>query len=146
EQQLALAQAFADKFHVTLLEVTHATVNQLGAAARSGFGEIALFEQRGPIPAARGVQRAPEPGRAAADDDDVPARGAIRQRRDHAGSIHGQVGGTKRWASTVIANSAPNSTATCGVAAPTASKSTRTIPANSPVTVRPRFFSCDQYV
>src|SRR6267142_65474 len=146
EQQRALAQALADELQVSLFEVTHAPVNELGTAARSALREIALFEQHRAVAAARRVNRATQASRTAADNNDVPARGTVRQRRDHAGSIHGQVAGTNRCANTATANNAPKRTATCGVAAPTASRSTRTIPASRPVTVRPRFFSGAQYV
>jgi hypothetical protein len=47
-------------------------VDQLGGTARRPFGEVTLFEQQRAIAARRRVDGDAEPGRAAADDENVP--------------------------------------------------------------------------
>ncbi len=72
-QPAPFLEGFQYEGDVSLLEVAHAAVHELGAAAGGAAGEIPRFQERRPVAARGGVDGAPEPGGAAADNDDVPA-------------------------------------------------------------------------
>ncbi len=61
QEHAALLERLAYQGDVSLGQVAHSTVNQLGAAARGSVGEVAGFEEQRPIAPRRGVER-PPPG------------------------------------------------------------------------------------
>ena len=85
-EQPALAQRLGDEREVELLQIAHAAVHELGAAARGALGEVVRLEQQGPIAAARGVDGNAEPRGAAADHDDV--EGLPVEPVDHLVALH----------------------------------------------------------
>ena len=83
QQQAALVQRLHHQPNVALLQVAHAAVHQLGAAAGRAFAEVALLQQQRGISAAGRVDRDAGAGRAAADDDDVPGAGVRLEAAAH---------------------------------------------------------------
>ena len=83
QQQAALLQRFHHQREVALLQVAHAAVHQLGAAAGSAFAEIALLQQQDVVAAAGGIDRDARAGGAAAHDDHVPRAGVRAQPAVH---------------------------------------------------------------
>ena len=72
QQHPTLLERLAYQGDVSLGQVAHAAVNQLGAAARGSLGEVAGFEQQSPIAPRRRVDGRTQARGPAADDDDVP--------------------------------------------------------------------------
>ena len=85
-EQPALAQRLGDEREVELLQIAHAAVHELGAAARRALREVVRLEQQGPIAAARRVDGHAEPRGAAADHDDV--EGLPVEPVDHLVALH----------------------------------------------------------
>ena len=75
QQQRALAHRFPDEEKVPLPQIAKAAVNEFGAAARSGFGEIALLDQHRTVAPRRGLHGCAQSGRAAADHQKIPTGG-----------------------------------------------------------------------
>ena len=73
-KQSALLERFHDQRDVALLEIAHAAVHELGAAARRALAEVVLLEQQDVVAAAGRVDGDADAGGAAADDDHVPRR------------------------------------------------------------------------
>ena len=71
-----------------LCRVTHAAVDKLRAAARGAGSKVARFEQQRREPARRSVQRDPDAGCAAADDDEIPRFAPLLDALKHRGAVH----------------------------------------------------------
>ena len=87
-KQAALFQRFHHQGDVALFQVAHATVHQLGAAARGAFAEVVLFHEEHVVAAARGIDRDANACGAAADNDDVPRIVPFLEANEHLGSAH----------------------------------------------------------
>ena len=88
-QDAALLQRLHDERDVALLEIAHAAVHQLRAAARGALAEVALLEQQHGVAARRGVDGDARAGRAAADDDEVPRAPCMAlHARAHLVAVH----------------------------------------------------------
>ena len=68
----ALAQGVQNQREVELLEIAHAAMNQLGAAARSSLAEIEALDQQSAITARGGLDRRAQTGCAPADHQHIP--------------------------------------------------------------------------
>ena len=88
QQQAALLERFHHQADVSLLEVSHAAVRQLGAAARCPFAEIALLEQQHVVAAAGRVNGHADAGRAATDDNHVPGLAVRANPTPHFVACH----------------------------------------------------------
>ncbi len=88
-QKAPLFQGLEDEGHVSLLQVAHASVDELRAPARGPSSEVAGLEERGAVSAGGGIESAAEAARAAADDENVPAPRLGLETRDHRLAIHG---------------------------------------------------------
>ena len=73
QEQATLLQRFHYERDIALLQVAHAAVDQLGAAARGALAKIALFQQEYVVIAGGGVNGDPDSGGSAAHNDHVPA-------------------------------------------------------------------------
>ena len=88
-QQSALFQRLHDQREVALLQVAHAAVHQLGAAAGSAFPEVALFQQKNVIAAAGGVDGHAHSGGSATHYNQVPGARVRAETAIHLRSCHG---------------------------------------------------------
>ena len=87
-QAAALAERLQDEPHMSLPEIAHAAVNELGAAAGSAAAEVAALEEQDGVSPRRGINRHPHAGRPAADHDQVPRLAAINHASEHLGAVH----------------------------------------------------------
>ena len=55
-KQAALLERFHHQGDVALFQVTHASVHELGAAARRAFAEVVLFQEENVVAAARAIR------------------------------------------------------------------------------------------
>src|SRR3984885_8092564 len=88
QQQAALLERLHHEGDISLLEVTHTAVNQLGRPARGPLAEVLTLDQQGLEPARARAQSAPRADRPAAKDDDVPWLRAALDTRQHFLPIH----------------------------------------------------------
>jgi hypothetical protein len=89
QKQSALFERFHYQADVSLLQVAHAAVCQLGAAAGGAFTEVALLEQQHIVAARRGIDRNAYARCAAAHDNHVPGFGMRLDAAPHVDAIHG---------------------------------------------------------
>ena len=87
-QPPALAQRLEHKRDVALPQVPHATVHELGRAARGALAEIALLEQRHGVTARRGIDGDADACRAAADDGEIPGLAAVEDALEKGVPVH----------------------------------------------------------
>ena len=74
QHEAALAQSIQNQRHVHLLEIAHAAVHQLGAAAGGFFREVGALHQQGAIPSRRSFNGGAEAGSPAANHQYIPGR------------------------------------------------------------------------
>ncbi len=72
KHQAALAQSIHDQGDVHLLEIAHAAVDELGAAAGGSLGEVRALDEGGSVATGGGFDGGPEAGGAASDDEHIP--------------------------------------------------------------------------
>ena len=73
---------------VALLEVAHAAVDQLGAAAAGAFAEVVGFKQDNAVAAGSGIDGYAHAGCAATDDGHIPGLGARANLAYHQFPFH----------------------------------------------------------
>jgi len=78
EYCLALGQRLAHQGQVALRQIAHPAVQQLGGTRRGAAGEVVRLQQRHPPAALRRLQRHAQTGGTAADDEQIPHRGALQ--------------------------------------------------------------------
>src|SRR5208282_666584 len=88
QKQSALLERFHDEANIALLQVTHPSVCQLGAATGGALAEVALLEQQHIVAARSGIDCYAYAGSAAAHNDHVPCLGMNFDATPHVGSIH----------------------------------------------------------
>jgi hypothetical protein len=71
-QQAAFSQRFKYKRDIALLQVAHAAMNQLDAAAGRALGEVRLLHHERAVAARRRINAYAQPGCPSADDEKVP--------------------------------------------------------------------------
>jgi len=88
QKQSALLERFHDKADISLLQVAHAAVCQLGAATGGALAEVALLEQQHIVAARRRIDGNAYAGCTAAHDKYIPCFGMRFAASPHFGSIH----------------------------------------------------------
>ena len=95
QKQTALLERLHDEANIALLQITHAAMRQLGAAARRAFAKVALLQQQHIVAPRSRIDRNPNAGRAPADDNHVPGFGMRLDAPPHIGTIHSFVDSTQ---------------------------------------------------
>ena len=87
DQEAPLPEGLEYEGHIALLQIAHATVNELRAATRGPVGEIARLEQQCIVVPCGGLDRRAQAGRAPADDHDIPGP-AVAGGLHHGLAVH----------------------------------------------------------
>ena len=87
-QEAPLLQRLEHERNISLLEITDPAVHELRRAAGGGLREVVHFEQERIVAPRSGLDGAPEPGGAAADDDEVPGTVPILKSLNTACALH----------------------------------------------------------
>jgi hypothetical protein len=88
QEEAPFVEGFADEGEIALFEVAEAAVDEFGASTGSGLGEVGLFDEQGAQAAGGGIDGATQSGGAAANDEDIPEGGVVRDLRDGVAAIH----------------------------------------------------------
>src|SRR5262249_54043743 len=88
KQHATLLQRLHHQRYISLLEIAHAAMNQLGAAAGSALAEVALLQQQDVVPASGGINCDSDAGGASTNYDHVPRSFSAVEALVHPGPGH----------------------------------------------------------